>query len=260
MKFQRVISLIDWPLFDNIDDPDFAMNVFHDVLFYVFDSCFPYVTVRFTNKDPPWMSVSLKVLLNRRDRAFSKGKMRQFQLLRSQVIHLTAQLKKEYLKKMEQASSKRDAWRGIRLISRNRKTFSSLTGFSAEKLNEYFASVFQSDLAHLHTNDDLSSLPQHPLIVTVDLVHSYLCNLKKGNGGPSGLPFWVFKDNSVFLSFPIASIFNKCFLNGRVPSVLKFANVIPVPKLNKPTEACHFRPISILPVLSKVMERVVLHK
>ena len=41
--------------------------------------------------------------------------------------------------------------------------------------------------------------------------------------------------------------------------MFKYADVIPVPKLSKPTEASHFRPISILPVLSKVMERIVLH-
>ena len=256
--FQRIISLIDWSLIDMFDDPDFAMSVLHEVLSYVYDACFPLITVRFSNRDPPWMCVSLKILLNQRDHAFSKGNRRLFLILRSKAILQMAYLKQRYLKKLDQAGNKRDAWKGIRTISRNHKTASSPPEFSAEKLNDYFISVFRSDTSFMCNDRILSSLPSHSLEVSESSMHSYLCSLKKGNGGVSGLPFWIFKSNSVFLSRPIASIFNKCFLHGRVPTILKFSNVIPLPKIQKPTDVTHFRPISILPVLSKVLEKVVL--
>ena len=259
-QFQRIISLIDWSLIDNFHDPDFAMSVLHVVLFFIFDSCFPWVTVRFSNKDPPWMSVPLKVLMDRRDRAFSKGRLIQYKSLRSQVIRLTAALKEKYLSKMERSCNKRDAWKGIRLMSRNQKSNCSSICTSADELNNYFASVFTQHSDPFANVDDLSTLPDHVLEVNVVMVDSYLRKLKKGDGGSSSLPFWIFRDNSLFLSRPIVGIFNKCFSLGCFPSVLKFADVIPVPKVTHPTEPTHFRPISILPVLSKVMEKIVLHE
>ena len=138
MAFQRTLSLVDWSLLDNVQDPDFAMSVFHEVLFYLYDSCFPEATVRFTSRDPPWVSVSLKILLNQRDHAFNKGRMWLFRTLRSKAIRLIANLKKRYLERMERMSSNRGMqWKGIRLISRNTKNVCSPVGFSVKKLNDF---------------------------------------------------------------------------------------------------------------------------
>ena len=122
----------------------------------------------------------------------------------------------------------------------------------------FFVSVFQHDSRSPFAADelDLSSIPSQPLEVSVLLIDSHLRKLKKGNGGSSGLPFGVFRNNSSLFVGPIACIFNNCFRSGRFPSVLKYANVVLIPKVNKPTEPCHFRPISMLPVLSKVMEKL----
>ena len=105
-----MISLVDWTLLESFEDPNVAMSIFHEVLFDIFEFCFPHVTVRFSDRDPPWMSVPLKILLNRRDRAFNQGKTQLFKRLRSQVAGLIAQLKKRYLLKMERCSSERDAF------------------------------------------------------------------------------------------------------------------------------------------------------
>ena len=37
----------------------------------------------------------------------------------------------------------------------------------------------------------------------------------------------------------------------------KRAHLIPIPKINNPTDYCHFRPISILPTISKILEKIV---
>ena len=45
-------------------------------------------------------------------------------------------------------------------------------------------------------------------------------------------------------------------INGKFPITLKNANVTPVHKKDDPTDETNFRPISVLPLLSKVFERV----
>ena len=52
-------------------------------------------------------------------------------------------------------------------------------------------------------------------------------------------------------------IFNNSLRLGRVPQCFKEAFVTPVPKCTKPTELSHFRPISLLPILSKCLEKIV---
>ena len=55
----------------------------------------------------------------------------------------------------------------------------------------------------------------------------------------------------------ITHILNEFMIKSYFPMVWKQAIISPLPKINNPTELSHFRSISILPTLSKVMERVL---
>ena len=54
---------------------------------------------------------------------------------------------------------------------------------------------------------------------------------------------------------PLTYIYNLSILNNVFPTILKKAKVIPLPKTNDLKEPNNFRPISILPLLSKPIER-----
>ena len=55
----------------------------------------------------------------------------------------------------------------------------------------------------------------------------------------------------------LANIFNKSFLTGIVPSKLKIAKVIPLYKTKDPALFSNYRPISLLPFFSKILERLM---
>ena len=55
----------------------------------------------------------------------------------------------------------------------------------------------------------------------------------------------------------ITFIINKCLVNGECPEIWKEATITPIPKITNPKNPNDFRPISILPTLSKVLEKVV---
>ena len=55
----------------------------------------------------------------------------------------------------------------------------------------------------------------------------------------------------------LAHLFNLCLSQGVFPSPFKKAIVVPVYKNGNPLEFTNYRPISLLPVLSKVLERIV---
>ena len=59
------------------------------------------------------------------------------------------------------------------------------------------------------------------------------------------------------LAGPHTRIINRCITKAYFPKLWKIARVSPIPKVDNPTTNDELRPISILPVLSKVFERLV---
>lgn len=56
---------------------------------------------------------------------------------------------------------------------------------------------------------------------------------------------------------PLTDIINKSMESGIVPDAFKIANITPIHKGGDSTDSNNYRPISLLPALSKVMEKVV---
>ena len=55
-------------------------------------------------------------------------------------------------------------------------------------------------------------------------------------------------------------IINKSFSLGIFPDVLKIARVVPIFKVGSTSELINYRPISILPSLSKIFERLMYNR
>ena len=87
---------------------------------------------------------------------------------------------------------------------------------------------------------------------------SQLRSLKSGKAvGLDRIPARLLKDSADIVATPVAFIINTSLRTTQVPSNWKSARVIPLFKKGKADEMDNYRPISILPVLSKVLERAV---
>ena len=62
---------------------------------------------------------------------------------------------------------------------------------------------------------------------------------------------------SIFSFDELTKCVNYALTNGKFPITLKNANVTPVQKKDNPTDKTNFRSVSVLPLLSKVFERVI---
>ena len=71
------------------------------------------------------------------------------------------------------------------------------------------------------------------------------------------IPFKIIKDNAdIFANF-ILQNFNKCIIDGKFPDQLKKADVSPIFKKGNHNDKTNYRPVSILPSLSKIYERLI---
>ena len=82
----------------------------------------------------------------------------------------------------------------------------------------------------------------------------------KYNISPNDIPSKFFKIASCIVSEWLSKFFNKCMTTGEFPDSWKIAHIAPIPKLHSPSSSFEYRPISVLPVLSKLFEKVLYHR
>ena len=88
-------------------------------------------------------------------------------------------------------------------------------------------------------------------------VSKLLTKLKDASPGYDTISPNIVKSNNEPLVTPLTHIFNLSFSTGRIPWELKLANVIPLFKTSNPCMFNNYRPISILPVFSKILEKLM---
>ena len=71
------------------------------------------------------------------------------------------------------------------------------------------------------------------------------------------MPIKLLKLIKYIISKPLEQIFNFCFSKGVVPDNMKIANVIPIHKKDSQLLVSNYRPISLLSVFSKLLEKLM---
>lgn len=137
----------------------------------------------------------------------------------------------------------------------------------AECFGEYFASK-----CSLGTNDFPANLPEDKFprirqrtsakLTAVHFRHGAVrrelrqLNPSKATG-PDGIPARVLKSCADELCRPLARLFSLCFYKETQPRSWKVARVVPVYKKKSKSLPQNYRPVSLLSILSKVMESIV---
>ena len=67
----------------------------------------------------------------------------------------------------------------------------------------------------------------------------------------------ILKVSAPYILSPLTYIINKMLATGIFPDRLKFSEVKPIFKKGAPSEVANYRPISLLPSFSKIMEKII---
>ncbi len=93
--------------------------------------------------------------------------------------------------------------------------------------------------------------------VTIDEIQYYLKSLKNSAAGYDEVSPEMLKLTAEYISTPLTHIINLCFRQGYFPDKRKIAKVIPVFKSGGKGDVNNYRPISVLPSLSKIFEKAI---
>ncbi len=92
-----------------------------------------------------------------------------------------------------------------------------------------------------------------------DFIVDELLSLKEKSTGCDGIPAKFIKHCIADLAQPFHCLLNRCFLEGIFPSCWKHALIKPLVKVHGSNLLSDFRPVSILPIISKVAEKWLLN-
>jgi hypothetical protein len=96
------------------------------------------------------------------------------------------------------------------------------------------------------------------LTLTVEEVQAVLENLDSTKAtGPDNIPARLLKETAPIISPSLCMLFNKSLDEGVLPEEWKLENIVPVHKKGERECTENYRPISLLPIVSKVLERCV---
>ena len=135
----------------------------------------------------------------------------------------------------------------------------------AEAFNEHFSDIGDKLAAKIQTktsfrsflkgrNPNLIALFSPTFFEIYNAIHFF--NNKKSSGVDT-IPSYFLKVASLVITPYLMHLFNRCFNNGLFPGVLKVSKVISIYKSGDKTKVNNYRPISLLPSLSKVMEKLL---
>ena len=136
----------------------------------------------------------------------------------------------------------------------------------ANTFNSYFTSVGPDLAAKINCGDiHFSKFLSRPLSKTIFFntttqseIISITKNFKsKRSTGYDGFSMKLIKQIIYSIAAPLEYIFNMSLSVGICPNLLKVARVIPIHKKEDKTNVTNYRPISLLPSLSKILEKLV---
>ena len=239
-------------------------------------------------KSKPWITPAIKVSIQVKNRLFKKFVKTKstyyhlkFKFYRNKINHLIRISKKQYYNNFfkKNATSSKQVWRGIKEII-NVKSQASLIPTKiidndcevidpkqiANAFNKYFANVGNHLASTIPcvNKSPIEYLPA-PLCdsfylypTTSEEIGNEISNLKNGKAtGPFSIPVSILKILQTVISKPLEIVFNTSFSMGIVPESLKLAKIIPVFKKGSQTSLSNYRPISLLSIFDKLLEKLM---
>ena len=237
----------------------------------------------------PWINRDIQKLIKVRDRLHARKKRQPdnervkqaYNTVRNRVTHAIFKSKKEHYKSYfeDQNLSIKKTWEGIRKIV-NLKNRSSLSVSHlningkivddpqeiANNFNHFFVNVGPDTdkgipkVPNMSPEKFLTNRNRFKLIIahiSEEDILEIIEDLPSKSSGPASIPLRLLKLIADIIIFPLCRIINSSFTLGIFPDILKTAKVIASHKGGSSEEVNNYRPISLLSIFDKIIEKLM---
>ncbi|XP_039297435.1 uncharacterized protein LOC120354398 [Nilaparvata lugens] len=281
--YECLLSAVDWYKIYLNNSLDMKVDYFLEIFLNVINKAFPLKRVRDKTTLPKQNRVYnpelncledkcdwLYDIYSRTGSSHAKALLKKYKKSLKKLLEETRRKKNDNF--IESSSNKSKAiWsiinsecnkEGQILVSDSKIDPFEFNNFFVDKINEIVKNVSQKVRSQNSTNYLCSSLkPSCSFkfsLVSKGEVESAINTMKAGRCEVVyGINTLVVKLGMNYLSDVLTHIINSCILSSIFPDALKRIKVIPIFKKGCKSECNSFRPISIVPIISKVFEKVL---
>ena len=288
--FLADVSGICWEqMLTETDDINTLVNNWSNLFSLIIDKHAPITEMRVSEKYCPWIDKDLRDLMQTRDKlrkAASKRKsqflMDSYRQVRNKVNSRNIQLKKQYFTDKISAcqGNMKESWKAVNELLNKRSKSSNIkclkeagnetvhTKGISDAMNNFFCSIGK-ELA-----DKIDPVP-NPLLtgeyevnankakfnfktIEVKEIRAAFAKIKTAKSfGIDNISSYFLKLALPLIENSLAFLFNTSIETSQFPDSWKVARVTPIFKDGDRTEKSNYRPISVLPVISRLFEKLV---
>jgi hypothetical protein len=292
-NFLHEIHNFDWT--NSVTHPSIPCETAFEKFIEEFNNiCDKHAPVKIIKLDPsnrkvckkPWITPGLLRCINKKRRLFRKCQRCPFSSsikndytkYRNKLTTILRETKRDYFSKKAMFASNNNKWHTINTLMCNNSgkksipteveqdgqiisgdvqianAFNKFFTSIGPKLNSNFQNQAQSEAigSYTETHFNLEAVSEATVLEFLNMLDA---NKAAGIDNVSPKLLKIAK-NTNLLSV-LTSLINKSINEAVVPSSLKIARVTPVFKKGNPKSCTNYRPISILPILSKLLEKII---
>ena len=282
---KRSITNFPWNQHLNINtNPNWQVKTFTDIILNIMSNFVPNEIKKIIPRDPPWITKKLKTMLNKKNRFYKSYKNNGYKIedkIRLDDFRLECQnavilAKESYLinlgnKVNNPNTSHKLYWKIIQIVMNKTRApkippllvngvFIIISKAKAIYFNEFFSHqckpiINNSVLPVLSffTNMKINRVTVESEEI-VSLIRNINPNKATGSGGISGQMLLLCDDS---IGIPLQIIFNNILTTSVYPDIWKIANVTPIFKKGDKQLIKNYRPISLLPISGKIIEKII---
>ena len=289
-RFSSALRSHEWNRVLSNDDPQTSYSTFITDYMEIYNSCFPLKTFKPGYKTrKTWLSENLKKAIKIKNGLYRKSNKSQdpehfriYRKFRNKLNGMLTKAEKEHYSKLmeEHKNNLRKSWNIIKEVINKKRSKANCSRFLIDDkittnkdvisngFNSFFVSVGPT-LANKIPSDSRSPSHFMKTLVTDNLVMDgvfaeevikIITNLKEGSSGWDDISASVIKKTYRSFIEPITHILNISITKGIFPNELKVAKVIPLFKSGDTMLFSNYRPVSVLPVFSKILERLMYNR
>ena len=284
VKIVKSIEMFRWQEhLQKIACPNEQVKLLNEVLLNIYSNFIPNQVKTIKPRQAPWITKTVKNFLKKKSRAYKSfvkngrpdDKLEGIQNMTSEATRLIEDAKRNYFRKAGKTlanpgTCSKTYWTLINTVLNKAKipiipplleNGLFVTDFTEKRqiFNDYF-------ILQCTTIDTGSEIP-HDAPVPTSQISEFLISDKILNiirslnpdkaHGWDDISVRMIKLSDAALVTPLKIIFTNCLKYGVFPEVWKCANVVPVHKKNEKNLKKNYRPISLLPILGKILEKLI---
>jgi len=240
----------------------------------IYDEHAPIVCKKVTKKKAPWRNEEIKKLTKEKNKLRNKYKRTErvedwenYKASRNRLNNVIWRTKKEYFSsKLSSTENASEFWSCLKKcdIACGNNVERLPDEFKVDEINTYFADMgrgtdVDKDLVEKYRTNKHENVREGFSFKTVSEkeVRSAMNEIKSKAVGCDDISIEMIKAVSPYALGAITHLMNESLRTGVFPEAWKKSIVHPLPKVATPRSIQELRPISILPAMSKILEKIV---